>query len=154
MNSLWILDADGCRNPDINEICPGDQYRVASLESYLIFEAFMFENMKETDEMIISVKVTGCLEGEDCALNCPKDPSTHTRKARSLIESKANVTDWQSDIAFKVLRKLHQTESDTRSLDDPQLVIPYVLTIFVLVISMSLLCFVRSLLKQRSAPKK
>lgn len=158
MNSLWILDAEGCRNPDIAEISPSDQYRVAPLESYLIFEAFMFESMKETDEMVVSVKVIGCLEGEDCRLNCPKDP---VRKTRSLQErsfekdSKSiNITDWQSDIAFKVLRRAPKTESTTNRLDYVKLIVPYSLIIFILIVSVALLCIVKNFLRQRSAPVK
>ncbi|XP_046410190.1 uncharacterized protein LOC124174771 [Neodiprion fabricii] len=155
MNSLWILDAEGCRNPEIPEISPSGQYRVAPLESYLVFQAFMFENMKETDEMVVSVKVMGCLEGEDCSLNCPKE---HTRRARSPTgldtDAKANVTDWQSDIAFKVVKRAPENDSRTYRPDDAQLIVPYVLTVFVLVISVGLLCVVKTLLKQRSVTRK
>ncbi|XP_048514993.1 uncharacterized protein LOC105687923 [Athalia rosae] len=154
MNSLWILDSEGCRNPEIPEICPNDQYRVAPLESYLIFEAFMFENMKETDEMILSIKVTGCLEGQDCGINCPKD---HLRRSRSIVDHqeklKANVTDWRRDFAFKVVRKSAkaETSASNEGIEDLRNVLPYFLTLFVLVISVCLLCMMKNLLKQRNS---
>ncbi|KAK2586798.1 hypothetical protein KPH14_011823 [Odynerus spinipes] len=141
MNSLWILDANGCLNPDVREVCSREQYRISPLESYLIFRAFMFENMKEYEEMVLTVKVMGCLEGADCVLDCP---AGHKRRSRS-VQTHNNTIDWESDISLRVA-------FPEERIDDPfnfQFVIPYVLVVFALIIIIALLCTVKILLRER-----
>ncbi|XP_034934166.1 uncharacterized protein [Chelonus insularis] len=146
MNSVWILNSNGCLNPDIREVCSREQYRVNPLESYLIFQAFMFDNMKETDEMIMNVKVTGCLDGNDCVLNCP---GGHSRKSRSLnnsINLNNQTFDWLDDISFRVT--LPKPEINLKNSVDNHLIIPYVLSIFILISIIALLCMIKTVYKQ------
>ncbi|KAL2724490.1 uncharacterized protein V1478_009003 [Vespula squamosa] len=144
MNSLWILDPNGCLNPDVRKICSREQYRISPLETYLIFQAFMFENMKENDEIFLTVKVTGCLEGADCILNCP---AGHNRRSRS-VKAHNNTIDWENDISFRVnLPKEKIVREDLRF----HLIIPYVFVGCALSIIAALLCTIRILLKQRIA---
>ncbi|XP_028044891.1 uncharacterized protein LOC105834833 isoform X2 [Monomorium pharaonis] len=99
VNSLWILDKDGCLNPDVHEICPREQYAVSPLENYLILQAFMFDGMKESDEIFFTVKAMACLEPADCVLDCP---GGHVRRARS-IPDRNNTIEWQDDIVLRVV---------------------------------------------------
>lgn len=99
VNSLWILNEEGCLNSDVREICPREQYMASSLESYLIFQAFMFEGMKETDEISLTVKAMACLEPVDCVLDCP---AGHVRRARNVPDGN-NTAEWQDDIILRVL---------------------------------------------------
>lgn len=99
VNSLWILDKDGCLNPDVHEICPREQYAMSPLESYLIFQAFMFEGMKETDEIFLTVKAVACVESVDCVLDCP---GGHVRRVRSVSDRNSTV-EWQNDIILRVV---------------------------------------------------
>ncbi|KAH0947341.1 hypothetical protein HN011_005044 [Eciton burchellii] len=99
INSLWILDKSGCLNSDVREICPREQYTASPLESYLIFQAFMFEGMKETDEIFLTVKATACLEAADCVLDCP---AGHIRRARSVLD-RNNTVEWQDDMILRVV---------------------------------------------------
>lgn len=99
VNSLWILDKDGCLNSDVHEICPREQYMASSLESYLIFQAFMFDGMKETDEISLTVKAMACLEPVDCILDCP---AGHIRRARN-VPDRNNTVEWQDDIILRVV---------------------------------------------------
>ena len=146
MNSLWILDANGCVNPEVREICSREQYRVSPLESYLMFEAFMFDNMKETDEMVMNVKVMGCLEGADCTINCP---AGHSRRVRSTNESVNNHTiDWSNDITFRVILPEDRPVSSKTSIDS-HLVLPYILSALVLVTIIALLATIRVFKRQR-----
>ncbi|XP_047359130.1 uncharacterized protein LOC124952786 isoform X1 [Vespa velutina] len=145
MNSLWILDTNGCLNPDVRKICSREQYRISPLETYLIFQAFMFENMKENDEIFLTVKVTGCLEGPDCILNCP---AGHNRRSRS-VKTHNNTIDWENDISFRV--NLPKEKIVREDLFHFHLVIPYVFVAFALSIIMALLCTIRILLKQKIA---
>ncbi|XP_071577826.1 uncharacterized protein [Temnothorax nylanderi] len=107
VNSLWILDKDGCLNPDVHEICPREQYAVSPLENYLIFQAFMFEGMKETDEIFLTVKTTACLESVDCVLDCP---GSHARRARSVSE-RNNTVEWQDDIVLRVILPKYESRA-------------------------------------------
>lgn len=99
VDSLWILDKDGCLNADVREICPREQYAASPLESYLIFRAFMFEGMKESDEIFLTVKATACLEAADCILDCP---AGYVRRARS-VPDRNNTVEWQDDITLRVV---------------------------------------------------
>ncbi|XP_072760894.1 uncharacterized protein [Anoplolepis gracilipes] len=99
VNSLWILNKDGCLNSDVREICPREQYMASPLESYLIFQAFMFEGMKETDEISLTVKAMACLEPADCVLDCP---AGHVRRARN-VPDRNNTVEWQDDIVLRVI---------------------------------------------------
>lgn len=143
MNSLSILDANGCLNPQVRVICSREQYRVSPLESYLLFQAFMFENMKESDEMILSVKVTGCLDGADCILNCPEG---HVRRSKRNSQNNRNQTiKWEDDIEFRILRK---EEEYSQSLDF-NLAIPYALSALIFIAAGILIYFAKSFRRQR-----
>ncbi|KYM96747.1 PREDICTED: uncharacterized protein LOC108779019 [Cyphomyrmex costatus] len=107
VNSLWILDKDGCLNPDVHEICPREQYAMSPLESYLIFQAFMFESMKETDEIFLTVKAMACVESVDCILDCP---GGHIRRARS-VSDRNNTVEWQNDIVLRVVLPKYETHA-------------------------------------------
>lgn len=144
MNSVWILDSNGCLNPDVRDICSREQYRISALESYLIFEAFMFDNMRETDELIMNVKVTGCMDGNDCLLNCP---AGHARKTRSLEHSRNNTRDWLNDISFRVV--LPKREDSSFS-SQTHMIIPYVLSCFILAAIGSLICTIKVVQNQRT----
>ncbi|KAI4499561.1 hypothetical protein M0802_005457 [Mischocyttarus mexicanus] len=146
MNSLWILDTNGCLNSDVREICSREQYRISPLETYLIFQAFMFENMKENDEMILTVKVTGCLEGDDCILNCP---AGHNRRSKRFVQvyNNNNTIDWENDISFRV--NLPKEKIQRENLSQFHLVVPYVFVGFTLSIIVALLCTIRMILKRR-----
>lgn len=143
---MWILDSNGCLNQEIREVCSREQYRVTPLESYLIFQAFMFDHMKETDEMVMNVKATGCLDGNDCVINCP---AGHSRKTRSLAEFKTHnqTINWLDDISFKVI--LPKNYKQENSIDD-RLIIPYAFSAFIILIIFILLCIIKIIFKQKN----
>ncbi|XP_063995571.1 uncharacterized protein LOC135172947 isoform X2 [Diachasmimorpha longicaudata] len=143
MNSVWILDSNGCLNPEIREICSREQYKVSNLESYLIFEAFMFDNMSETDELIVNVKITGCLEGSDCILNCP---ASHVRKIRNVKTSQNNTIDWLNDISFRVVPP---EKEYSRQPSKTHIIIPYILSALILVAIAALLCTIKIMKNQK-----
>ncbi|XP_014477283.1 PREDICTED: uncharacterized protein LOC106745835 [Dinoponera quadriceps] len=113
VNSLWILDEDGCLNADVREICPREQYAASPLESYLILRAFMFDGMKETDEIFLTVRATACLEAADCVLDCP---AGHVRRARRSAADRNNTIEWRDDnIALRVLLPKYERRTSKRS---------------------------------------
>lgn len=140
LNSLWILDKDGCLNSDVREICPREQYRASPLESYLIFQAFMFEGTKETDEISLTVKATACLEPADCILDCPVG---HVRHARSVSDQNSTV-EWQDDIILRVAPSGHKL----RGTQNYYLAI--VLSLIVLLVLIASLWFINSSLHRKS----
>lgn len=143
MNSLWILDAEGCLNPQLNEITLGEQYRIDPLESYLLLRAFMFDAMQETDEMILSVKITGCLRGDDCILNCPAGKVRQRRK-RQLNNSMINQTiNWQNDVTFKVLITADEM------IIDPTNYLPYFLLALAMIMLICILCAIQLFARKR-----
>ncbi|XP_043477761.1 uncharacterized protein LOC122508461 isoform X2 [Leptopilina heterotoma] len=139
MNSVSILDTNGCLNPEIRSVCSREQYRVSPLESYLLFKAFMFENMKENDEMIISVKVIGCLDGADCILNCP---AGHLRSKRNTPSQRNQTIKFENDIEFKVI--LPTTEEHAMDLS----IIIYILSALILISIVILIYVVTEFIKQ------
>lgn len=139
VNSLLILDKDGCLNPDVHEICPREQYAMSPLESYVIFQAFMFEGMKETDEIFLTVKAMACVESVDCVLDCP---GSHIRRARSILD-RNNTVEWQDDIVLRVVLPKYET----RALQNYYLAI--LLSATALLVLIALLWIVRTSLRQR-----
>lgn len=148
MNSLWILDSNGCLNPGVKKISSREQYRVSPLETFLVFEAFMFDSMKETDEMVMSIKVTGCLDGNDCILNCP---GGHSRKTRSLENSRNQTVNLLDDISFRVtFPKSRDVGGAAGDINHRHIIIPYtILFAFVVIAVATLLCAVNVLRKQQ-----
>lgn len=99
VKSMTVLDSNGCVDPEVLEICPLDQYKISAMENYLQFESFMFDGMRENDEMWLSVRAIGCLENQDCELNCAKN----SRQIRST--KLENLTTWQSDVSYRIITK-------------------------------------------------
>lgn len=142
VNSLWILDKDGCLNTDVREICPREQYMASPLENYLIFQAFMFEGMKETDEIFLTVKATACLEAVDCTLDCP---AGHIRRARRNIADQNNTVEWQDDIALRVILPRYELQTATQNY---YLVI--LLSTAALLALITLLCFMKTSFRRKT----
>ena len=66
VNSAILLKANGCVNPLMRFICPSAPTFESPLGHRLGFKAAMFEGMKSGDEMVLSAKVIGCMERQDC----------------------------------------------------------------------------------------
>ncbi|XP_011881939.1 PREDICTED: uncharacterized protein LOC105569813 [Vollenhovia emeryi] len=144
VNSLWILDKDGCLNPDVHEICPREQYAVSPLENYLIFQAFMFEGMKETDEIFLTVKTTACLESVDCVLDCP---AGHVRRARS-VPDRNNTVEWQDDIVLRVVLPKYESRASQNHY------LAILISAVALLVLIASLWIARTLLCQRTAKSR
>lgn len=66
LNSVSLVSPNGCVNPSMRNICPLDPVADPPLGYRLGFKAFMFQGMRSGDEMVMSVKMTGCLYRRDC----------------------------------------------------------------------------------------
>lgn len=65
-NSVILVDSQGCRNPSMRGVCPEQPRQVTPLITTLPFRAFMFQESKSGDEMVLSVRMIGCLQFQDC----------------------------------------------------------------------------------------
>lgn len=56
--------------PPFQTVCPHEQYRDIAdpLSSALVLRTFMFQGMKDGDEMVISAKVMACVDPRDCSV--------------------------------------------------------------------------------------
>lgn len=65
-DSVTLIDALGCRIPAMRTVCPEQPKQIDHLTTTLTFRAFMFQGANSGDEMILSVRMLGCLQPEDC----------------------------------------------------------------------------------------
>lgn len=84
INSASIITTNGCVNPSMKTICPQPPIFEPPLGHRLSFKAIMFQGMKSGDEIIMNVKVIGCMERSDCSIDCERKSD---RFKRSLDQS-------------------------------------------------------------------
>ena len=67
-NSANLVFSNGCRNPKYNVLAPANPWRdgVNSLINNFDFRVFMFQDMEPEDNVMITAKVTACVEAVDC----------------------------------------------------------------------------------------
>lgn len=66
LNSVILVTSNGCVHPSMRSICPLPPTFEPPLGHRLGFRAVMFQGMKSSDEMILSVKIIGCIDQNDC----------------------------------------------------------------------------------------
>lgn len=66
LNSANLITSTGCVHPAMQSICPEPPVFEQPLGYRFGFRAVMFQGMKSGDEMVISVKILGCLHQIDC----------------------------------------------------------------------------------------
>lgn len=64
--SATIIDSLGCRVAAMKSVCPEQPRQLDPLTTTLTFRAFMFQGSNSGDEMVLSVRMYGCLQQEDC----------------------------------------------------------------------------------------
>jgi len=101
----------------------------------------MFEGMKETDEIFLTVKAMACVEFVDCVLDCP---GSHIRRARSVLD-RNNTVEWQDDIVLRVILPKYEI----RALQNYYLAI--LLSAVALLVLIALLWIIRISLRQKIA---
>uniref|UniRef100_A0A1B0FAP6 ZP domain-containing protein n=1 Tax=Glossina morsitans morsitans TaxID=37546 RepID=A0A1B0FAP6_GLOMM len=83
-----LITSEGCLNPFMLSVCQGILFE-APLAYKVPFKAFMFQGMSSGDELIVSVRISGCLYPQDCSVNskeCARyaDSTSLARHKRSL----------------------------------------------------------------------
>lgn len=67
-------------------ICPQPPIFEPPLGHRLGFKAIMFQGMKSGDEIIMNVKVIGCMERGDCLIDCERNSDRFKRSLDQLSE--------------------------------------------------------------------
>lgn len=68
LNSATLIRSDGCVNPTMRTICPFEPVFEPPLGYRIGFRAVMFQGMRSGDEMIMTVRIVGCIDSHDCAI--------------------------------------------------------------------------------------
>ncbi|KAH8398212.1 hypothetical protein KR222_002869 [Zaprionus bogoriensis] len=107
MHSAQLITSRGCLNPAMQSICALAPLAEPPLGQRLLFRAVMFPGMHSGDVLLMSVRITGCLEREDCQ-QMPQDclPSVTQRKRRDAgMKPYGNETEASelSQLTFKVI---------------------------------------------------
>ncbi|XP_053679154.1 uncharacterized protein LOC128730146 [Anopheles nili] len=72
LNSASLVNVNGCLNPLMRAISPLAPVFEAPLGYRLGFRAAMFQGMRSGDEMILRVRIVGCVDRRECVVdNCP-----------------------------------------------------------------------------------
>ena len=86
----------------MKSICPAGAVFDPPLGHKLAFKAVMFQGMKSGDEVVMSIKVSGCLDEHDCHVNSCLDRS-FSRFKRNAISIKENEISEVSKISFRIV---------------------------------------------------
>ncbi|CAH0771602.1 unnamed protein product [Bemisia tabaci] len=91
-DTVVIVDTDGCRNPNLNDVCPLDpeQDKDDPLVTTLILRVFMMDSMLDGEELQITLRTTACVEYHDCNPNCLNSGSSWQNK---LVRSRRNIPE-------------------------------------------------------------
>lgn len=66
LNSATLIQSNGCVNPQMQSICSLPPVFEPPLGYRFGFRAVMFQGMKSGDEMIMNVRLIGCMDHHDC----------------------------------------------------------------------------------------
>lgn len=109
LNSANLITTHGCLNPSMKGICSQPPSFDAPLGHKLYFKAVMFQGMHSGDELVLSMRITGCLEPQDCRVNaeqCPLSAGYQRRRKRGTETMPTNNSSEVSEISkisFKVV---------------------------------------------------
>ncbi|XP_055313280.1 uncharacterized protein LOC129574815 isoform X2 [Sitodiplosis mosellana] len=110
LNSATLIKSNGCINPQMNSVCSLPPVFEPPLGYRFGFRAVMFQGMKSGDEMIMTVRVLGCMDHHDCHLdpiNCADHQTTNRVRRQAERDKNADKTLEPlvdvSNISFRVV---------------------------------------------------
>ncbi|EDW32954.1 GL10255 [Drosophila persimilis] len=84
LNTVQLVSSRGCLNPAMQAICSHSPVMEPPLGQRFHFKAVMFPGMRSGDVLVISMRITGCLEREDCQITAQDClPSVGQRRRRN-----------------------------------------------------------------------
>lgn len=120
LNNVALITSRGCINPSMQSVCTQPPSYDPPLGHRLTFKAVMFQGMHSGDELVLSMRITGCLEARDCHVdvsNCSAVTNLWRRKRNTVdgVEYQQNTTNGNevseiSRIAFRVMMPNDEAE--------------------------------------------
>ncbi|CAL4137529.1 unnamed protein product [Meganyctiphanes norvegica] len=95
LNTAVLVFSDGCRNPEYKVVAKNHPQRDQrnTLINNFIFRIFMFQDMLPGDSLMVSAKVVGCVDEEDCRPTlCPDDQQRGYGKRKRRATGEYTVT--------------------------------------------------------------
>ncbi|KAH8384692.1 hypothetical protein KR093_005568 [Drosophila rubida] len=124
LNSAQLISSSGCLNPAMQSICANEPNFEPPLGQRLHFRAIMFPGMLSGDLLVMSMRITGCLEHEDCQVR-PQDcqPSIAQRRRRNATPTHGNATEASelSRVMFRVILPNGQQAAELEAASEREL---------------------------------
>ncbi|XP_045469916.1 uncharacterized protein LOC123677447 [Harmonia axyridis] len=101
--SSTLVDENGCTNPFMRNICPDLPQQISPLVVVFPFRAFLFQGSDRSDEMVLSMRMIGCLNSKDCLQinHCNDDKIGNRRRIVRSTDPTDEITD--EELRFRVL---------------------------------------------------
>ncbi|KAM7344136.1 uncharacterized protein ACRADG_010973 [Cochliomyia hominivorax] len=123
LNNVQLVTSQGCLNPSMRGICTQTPTFDAPLGYKLPFKAVMFQGMRSGEELIMSMRITGCLEYQDCYVDTEQCSHLNTSQLRRRKRDMSNTNEARnnteiseiSKISFKVVMPEEESISDTEN---------------------------------------
>ncbi|XP_017049533.2 LOW QUALITY PROTEIN: uncharacterized protein LOC108093773 [Drosophila ficusphila] len=104
LNNVQLISSRGCLNPAMQAICGHAPILEPPLGQRLHFKAVMFPGMRSGDVLVISMRITGCLEREDCQVTAQDClPSVGQRRRRNVSHGNSTEISELSHLTFRVI---------------------------------------------------
>ncbi|KAH8401750.1 hypothetical protein KR009_007667 [Drosophila setifemur] len=104
LNTAQLVSSRGCLNPAMQSICTHAPILEPPLGQRLHFKAVMFPGMRSGEVLVISMRITGCLEHDDCQVTAQDClPSVGKRRRRNADQSNGTEVSELSHLTFRVV---------------------------------------------------
>uniref|UniRef100_A0A1I8PZK0 ZP domain-containing protein n=1 Tax=Stomoxys calcitrans TaxID=35570 RepID=A0A1I8PZK0_STOCA len=108
LNNVNLVTSQGCLNPSMKSICSQPPSYDAPLGYKLPFKAVMFQGMHSGEELLMTMRITGCLDSRDCQVaadQCFAPNGNLIRRKRDTLPTEQNRTEISeiSKISFRVI---------------------------------------------------
>ncbi|XP_001659563.2 uncharacterized protein LOC110679710 [Aedes aegypti] len=98
LNSATVVTTNGCLNPTMRAISSVAPVAESPLSYRLNFRAAMFQGMRSGDEMVMRVRIVGCVDRRECAVeNCAT-----VRSKRDTADNSTEDTSDQDELPSEV----------------------------------------------------
>ncbi|XP_017068800.1 uncharacterized protein LOC108106336 [Drosophila eugracilis] len=104
LNTVQLVSSRGCLNPAMQAICAHAPISEPPLGQRLHFKAVMFPGMRSGEVLVMSMRITGCLEREDCQVTAQDClPSVGQRRRRNVSYGNSTEVSELSHLTFRVM---------------------------------------------------
>ncbi|EDS34834.1 conserved hypothetical protein [Culex quinquefasciatus] len=147
LNSATLVTTNGCLNPSMKAVCPAAPVLETPLSYRLGLRAAMFQGMRSGDEMVLRVRVVGCVDRRECTVdNCATVRSKRDVSENSSLETTTSTTtttappspehELPSEITSISFRIMLPSDGDLHPVDSAPSSSPSVLTLTAVAISL------------------